>query len=349
MQASIHRILLAVVFIASSVLLCSADARAQGHWTKAADFPEPMEETHSITANGKMYIMGGFIPPGIALGIVYEYDPATNKWTKKKNMPRPMHHMAMAEYRGKIYVMGGLVRGPEQGGWAPIDDAWEYDPSNDSWKALPPMPGGKRGSAIAEEVGGKIYVIGGAATNPGSKEVALYVNRPHRSVSTNEAYDPATGKWETRNPMPTARNHAASGAVDGKIYVIAGRVGGAMIPVASNTDIVEVYDPAIDQWGVLRQRMPSARSAVAYGTYGGKIYVAGGEAQSTVVNGVFRALEAYDPATNTWSIMPSMPIGRHGLSGSFIGNGFHVVTGQIFNGEGSAFSSPSHDVFIVDK
>jgi len=321
---------------------------AQGKWTKVAPFPEPMEETHAVTANGKMYVMGGFVPPGVAPGIVYEYDPASDKWTKKKNMPLPAHHMAMAEYRGKIYVMGGLVRGSERGGWAPIDNAFEYDPATDTWKALPPMPGGKRGSAVAEEVGGKIYVIGGAANNPGSKETALYRSRPHRSVGTNEAYDPATNKWETKSPMPTARNHAASGAVNGKIYVIGGRVGSAFIPVASNVDIVEEYDPATDQWGALRARMPNGRSAVAHGTYAGKIYVAGGESQSAAINGVFRALEAYDVATDTWAILPSMPIGRHGLAGSFLGNGFHIVTGQIFNGEGEAFSSPDHDVFVVD-
>jgi len=192
-------------------------------------------------------------------------------------------------------------------------------------------------------------VIGGAALEPGSKETALFVSRPHRSVGTNEAYDPATQKWETRSSMPTARNHAASGVVNGKIYVIGGRVGSAFIPVGSNTDIVEVYDPAIDQWGPLRQRMPHGRSAVACGTYNGKIYVAGGETQSTESMAVFRALEAYDPATNTWAILPSMPVGRHGLSGSFIGNGFHLMTGQVFNGEGSQFSSPNHDVFLVDK
>jgi N-acetylneuraminic acid mutarotase len=340
---------LAVLFVASSVFAFSSAARAQGHWTKAAPFPEPMEETHAVTANGKLYVMGGFLPPGVAPGIVYEYDPASDTWTKKKTMPVPCHHMAMAEYRGKIYVMGGLVRGPKPGGWQPIDNAWEYDPATDSWKALPPMPGGKRGAAIAEEVGGKIYVIGGATTEPGTNEVALYSNRPQRSVGTNEAYDPATNTWETRSPMPTARNHAASGVVDGKIYVIGGRVGSAFIPIASNTDIVEEYDPATNTWGALRHRMPHGRSAVAYGTYGGKIYVAGGESQSDAINGVFRALEAYDPATNTWAILPSMPIGRHGLSGAFIGNGFHVVTGQVFNGEGKAFSSPNHDVFVVDK
>src|SRR2546426_5745749 len=80
--------------------------------------------------------------------------------------------------------------------------------------------------------------------------------------------------------MPTARNHAAIGVVNNKIYVIGGRVGAAFIGVASNTDVVEEYDPATDQWGAVRARMPTARSAGAWGTYGNRIYVAGGEFQN---------------------------------------------------------------------
>src|SRR3989304_92187 len=67
--------------------------------------------------------------------------------------------------------------------------------------------------------------------------------RPARATGTNEMYDPATNRWESRSPMPTARNHAFVGAVGGKIYVLGGRVGHTFITVSSNTDGVEEYDP----------------------------------------------------------------------------------------------------------
>ena len=114
-------------------------------------------------------------------------------------------------------------------------------------------------------VDGKIYVIGGAGVHPGSKETALHPARPHRSVDTNEVYDPATNTWETRQTMPTARNHAFVGVVNNKIYVIGGRVGNAFITRASNTGIVEEYDPATDQWGALKASMPNPRSAGGLG------------------------------------------------------------------------------------
>ena len=72
--------------------------------------------------------------------------------------------------------------------------------------------------------------------------------------------------------MPTPRNHMGVGAVNGKIYVIGGRVGSAFISLASDISLVEVYDPATDVWGPPGARMPTARSAVASGVYDGKIY-----------------------------------------------------------------------------
>jgi N-acetylneuraminic acid mutarotase len=342
----------AVVAAASLILTFAAGAQAQLRWVKAAQFPEPEEELYGVTANGKMYVLGGYgnNPFGNPAGLVYEYDPATDKWTKKKNMPLPVHHQAQVEYQGKIYMFGGYLY-PEPGAWQPVDNAWEYDPMADTWKALTPMPG-KRGSTVAEQVGGKIYVIGGATTNPGSKEAAVFANRPARSVGTNEVYDPATNKWATRSPMPTARNHAFSGAVNGKIYVIGGRIGSAFITVSSNVDIVEEYDPATDQWGPIKSRMPTARSGGGWATYGGKIYVAGGELQNRQIAPSFRALEAYDPATNTWSILPSMPSPRHGVAGAFIGNRLHLVSGKVTSAGApdTQLATASHDVLeIPDK
>jgi Kelch motif protein/kelch motif-containing protein len=324
---------------------------AQASWTKAAPFPEPAEELYGIAANGKIYVMGGY-EAGKPLGIVQEYDPAADKWTKKKPMARPAHHEALAEYRGKIYMMGGFVAptSGQPGGWQPIDNAWEFDPVADSWKALAPLPT-KRGSAFATEVGGKIYVIGGASTHPGAKEIALYANGPGRSVGANEAYDPATNKWEPRSPMPTARNHAFGGLVGGKIYVIGGRLGSSFSAASSNSDVVEEYDPAVDSWGTVRAKMPTARSGGGWGTYGGRIYVAGGEVATPQLVGAFRAFEAYDPGTNQWTAMPSMPIPRHGVAGAVIGNRFHLVSGMVTGAAVGAGSDPgvhlhtsSHDV-----
>jgi N-acetylneuraminic acid mutarotase len=342
--------------VASLALVTTALAQMPtSPWKKGAPFPEPDEELYGVTANGKLYVMGGW-DNGKARGANYEYDPATDKWAKKQPMPRPAHHAALAAVNGKIYAFGGFVAPatsaiPLGAAWEPIADAYEFNPATDSWKPLAPLPG-KRGSAIAAEVGGKIYVIGGATTMEGSKDPFFTAFGPARVLGTNDVYDPATNKWESRNPMSVARNHAFSGVVNGKIYVIGGRTGHGFILSATNTNVVEEYDPVSNMWSIPKERMPTARSGGASGTDGRRIYVAGGEVTTTALVGAYRAVEAYDPATNSWTALPSMPMPRHGVAGAVIGNRFHLVSGMIQSAGALTFLDPTlsthtamHDIF----
>lgn len=324
-------------------------AQAQ-KWSRLAAFPEASEELYGIASGGKLYVFGGLAPGWKPKALVYEYDPGGDTWTRKRNMPLPSHHVALAELHGKIYVIGGF-KFPDSGpaAWQPIDNVWEYDPSADSWKALAPLPT-KRGSANAGIMDSKIYVIGGAGLHPGSKETVVHPARPHRALGTNEMYNPTTNAWETRSPMPTARNHAAAGSVGGRIYVIGGRIGNAFISRASNTDIVEVYDPAADQWGASLEPMPTARSAGAWGSYKGKIYVAGGEQRTNEFQRTFRAVEAYDPAANRWTILPSMAFPRHGMAGDIINGRFYLVSGDAASGgaPGAHIETDVHEVLDIE-
>src|SRR3954463_8264272 len=151
-------------------VLTYANAQAQGRWVKLAPFPEPAEELLGAAAGGKLYVFAGLAPGWKPKSLVYEYDPATDKWAKKKPMALASHHVAITEMNGKIYAFGGFVL-PASGpaAWQPVDNAYEYDPAADTWKALAPMPT-KRGAAGAAAVNGKLYVIGGASMLQGSKD-----------------------------------------------------------------------------------------------------------------------------------------------------------------------------------
>ena len=337
------------VMLALFALCLSGAALAQGKWIKLAPFPEPAEELLGAAANGKLYVFCGLAPGWNPMGLVYEYDPATDKWTKKKPMPLASHHVSFTEHKGKIYAFGGFVL-PQAGppAWVPIDNAWEYDPASDSWRALAPLPT-KRGSPVAASVAEKIYVIAGANVLPGSP--AVHPARPHYSVSVVEEYDPAANTWRARAPIPTPRNHAVAGVVNGKIYVIGGRVGAAFVSSgSSNVGVVEEYDPAADAWGPPKARMPSPRSAMAAGAYQGRIYVTGGEGQDYRSMFTWRAFESYDPATNTWSTLASMPVSRHGLAGAIVGDRLHMVSGDVQSaGTGVHVHTDSHDAFEFTK
>ena len=350
----------AILTLITASLLFTTAALAQmptSPWKKAAPFPEPDEELYGVACNGKMYVIGGW-GGGKAAGVNYEYDPATDAWTKKKSMPHRAHHAALASANGKIYVCGGFVapentKIPTGGAWQPVDEMWEYDPAADSWKSLAPLPG-KRGAAVAVESGGKIYVIGGVTTMEGSKDPFFTFMGPALVLSTNEVYDPATNKWETRKPMSVPRNHAFAAGVNGKIYVIGGRTGHGFIMTATNTNVVEAYDPIADMWSGPLERMPTARSGGGCGTDGRRIYVAGGEVTTAELAGAFRGVEAYDPTTNSWLTLPPMPLPRHGVAGAVIGNEFHLVSGMVQTSGSASFLDPKlqlhtaqHDVFAL--
>ena len=336
--------------IAAAFICCALALPAFAQkWEVGAPIPQGAEEVYGVTANGKLYVFGGLALAWKPIGMVMEYDPAKNAWTRKKDMPAPHHHFALAEHNGKIYMFGGY-RLPDAGQptWIPVDNAWEYDPQTDNWKALASLPQA-RGSINALNVNGKIHLIGGATLPPGIKDAYIHPSR-NTSVTTHEVYDVASNSYAKRADMPTARNHSASGVINGKIYIVGGRTGSVFIPNAFNVDLVDEYDPATDQWS-LKSPMPTPRSATAWGVYNGRIYVAGGEIRHRDFWATYTTVEAFDPQSNSWSRLPPMPAPRHGLAGGFLGNKFHVVSGSLQSGTnvpGVVTNTDRHDVLVIE-
>ena len=63
-------------------------------------------------------------------------------------------------------------------------------------------------------------------------------NNPISSSPTQDE-----GEWLIRKAMPTARQEIPHAVLDGKIYI-----PGGFTSSGSATNIVEVYDPATDDW-----------------------------------------------------------------------------------------------------
>ena len=113
----------------------------------------------------------------------------------------------------------------------------------------------------------------------------------------------------------------AAGAVTiGKaIYVVGGRtrVAGGQFTEHALLDVFEN-----GAWRSLPS-MPTARSGLGAGTLGGKLYAIGGE----FPGGVFREVEAFDPARGTWRKVAPLPSGRHGIGVGAVGNRLYVMGG----------------------
>jgi len=149
----------------------------------------------------------------------------------------------------------------------------------------------------------------------------------------------AEGTWATRADMPTVRWELSTCVVDGKIYAI----GGAG-PVYEALRTVEEYDPATDTW-TPKSEMATARQGLSTNVVDGKIYAIGGGAfPPNALPGeeydTFSTVEAYDPATDTWTTKSEMPTAR----------GFHsanVVDGRIYVIGGSPVSPSGGSILTV--
>src|SRR5207249_2121084 len=114
--------------------------------------------------------------------------------------------------------------------------------------------------------------------------------------------------WSSVAPMQYERfGLAAATGADGRIYAI-----GGFSDFTKST--VEAYNPASNSWSTLAP-MPTARvflAAVAGAD--GRIYAIGGFNYFGLNNGVdavaLNTVEAYNPASNSWSTLAPMPTAR---------------------------------------
>jgi N-acetylneuraminic acid mutarotase len=306
----------------------SASALAQGSWASGPAIPEGGNEVIGAVVASQILVYGGQTGDSKPVGALWRFDPAAGAWTKLAGNPVPVHHGAAVGIGGKMYLFGGF-RIPDSGktAWHPVADAWAYDLEKQGWEALPPMPT-PRGALSAVAVGSKVYVIGGAKLPAKiDQSDGIVPGGPVELLGTVEVYDTETKSWAAKTPMSLARNHHDAAHVNGKIYVVGGRVASCYSNGwSTNVWMNEAYDIAADSWTTL-QPMPTARSGTGIAVIDGKLHVLGGEGWIDNFGGVFRTHEVYDPATNRWSIAPRMPTARHGFATAQLGNRIYAISG----------------------
>jgi len=195
------------------------------------------------------------------------------------------------------------------------------------WTQKADMPTARyiAGSAVVD---GKIYVIGGAPVRFGETEAV-------------EEYDPATDTWTRRADMPTARQGVRAAAVDGIIYAI----GGCEIAGDRDSPTVEAYDPATDTW-TPKTDMPTARTLSAIAVVDERIYVIGGVfGDEDVESHALSAVEAYDPATDTWTKKADMPTARYYPAACVIDGRIYVFGGHTKWGGGPEWSVSTAEIY----
>ena len=128
-----------------------------------------------MLVGNEAYIIGGFDANGVASAKVEVYNTTSDTWRTASPLPVALHHAGAAVVNGRIFVVGGYLEG-----WIPTGAVWVYDPKADRWSPGTSMPT-KRAALAVQAINGRVFAIGGAG------EASVF--------STNEVYDPLSGKW----------------------------------------------------------------------------------------------------------------------------------------------------------
>jgi N-acetylneuraminic acid mutarotase len=181
--------------------------------------------------------------------------------------------------------------------------------SGGTWVELAPTPI-KRTESSAALIGNKIYLLGGFTPKGISNKV--------------DVWDIKSSTWSRIVPLPRGLHHTTASVVDGKLYVIGGFDSGTWRPSNVNYE----YDPQVHRW-TIKTPMPTARGGHAAGVINGKIHLVGGAHRKlfNLVN--TSAHEVYDPKTNRWETLASMPTARDHLTVSVIGKKLHAIGGRV--------------------
>ena len=111
--------------------------------------------------------------------------------------------------------------------------------------------------------------------------------------------------WSFAARMLHRRSYTASAELGGKVYVAAGMVGNSGRPL----DLFERFDPTRNEWTSLTP-LPERFSAGAATSLGGRIWVIGGNSETTTGRQVF----SYDVQHARWTEEPSLPAPRTNLA-----------------------------------
>lgn len=303
-----HRVAAATALVAVIFPAVVAGAGATATWTTKAPLLEGRYSAAAAPVAGQLYLAGGALPGGSASDSLFVYDPATDGWTPRAPMPLTVGEAEAAELGGKLYVVGGWLFSDSS---FPTGALSIYDPDVDSWTSGESMPTPRGATAVAA-VGGKLYVTGGEGPCCLGQHDEL------------DIYDPATDGWTSGAPLPVKVAGAVGAALDGKFYVI----GGYMLvpgPAHVVTDLVQVYDPATNEWTTAAS-LPAARGLAAGAVVDGRIHVVGGAATVPLATH-----EVYDPTDDSWSTAAPLPAARAQLAAAGIGPTLFAVGGSVGN------------------
>jgi N-acetylneuraminic acid mutarotase len=224
-----------------------------------------------------------------------------------------------AVINGRVYLFGGFT-----GDLSASPEVDVYDPAQDAWTRKKDMPTGVTHLNPAID-GGTIWFAGG-------------FKGKHPGPVTDEVwkYDIASDAWSAGPPLPERRAGGGLEIVGRKLHYFGGYLSDRDTGSADHWVLSLEGDSAWQR----AANLLDPRGHLTSAALGGKIYALGGADGHDLKQIDVKTCHVYDPATDKWSAIASLPDGRsHTESSTLVHEGRILVVGGRCNS-----SSPPRNV-----
>lgn len=273
--------------------------------------------TATLLPDGKVLVAGGFADDENSLASAEIFDPKTNSFSPSGRMSIARSgHSATLLPGGKVLIAGGY-----NGDY--LDSAEIYDPKTGKFTPTGKMSLPRSGQTAVLLDNGKVLLAGGVGTG-------------WTFLADAELYDHSTGIFtKTGNMLAARESHTATLLKDGRVLITGGHHGRrAEVRIYSSA---EIYNPASGAFTSAAGLTVRRHKHDALLLDDGRVLIVGGSDERDA-RGAYRAVEIYNPKTNSFTKIGDMNLSRYKLQGTtvLLKNGKILIAGgagraEVFN------------------
>lgn len=306
-----------------------------GQWTQLTDFQAEFRDDGVVFQTPMGTWLGTGLSAGFkTLGNFMGFADANMQpfWSPAASLPagEERQYATGWSYENYGYVFGGV-----DSNGAFLNDLWRYDPLNNLWDSLPPLPSFGRSGSAAFVLNDRLYLLGGL----GPQGYAL------DEVWT---YIPADSIWNRETDLPMGARFRACGInYDEYGFLCFGRDSAG----AYHNEFY-IFDET-NGWNSLPPFPGSGKSHASLVTIGDRLYTFGG---SDSLNQFSNELWYYSLPAGQWKYESTLPgMGRRGGFAWSLNNAFYYSCGLMENQQRTRdtwryipyFSEPEYPIELI--
>lgn len=262
-------------------------------WCHLTSIPHVEQCNYGTAVLGnELYVVGGCYNVLLEENIHpfgFRYSPMTNKWTTIAPMLQDRCRFSLNLVGNHLYAIGGASENCDE--YEEDSTGERYNPENDSWEYIAPLPGYRTRHAGAA-LDHYLYISGGMEN--------------FRVLSSFSRYNTKYGFWEQLPPMLSPRTDHVMLSIKNKIYVCGGWFENTQNESRIFNKTIDSYNCETREWENVTL-IPTIRYHAGIVAVNTKIYIIGGFSALVMFDRATSTIECYDIETKKWSVVDRYP------------------------------------------